>query len=78
MFMEHFLNWYDAETFCKTTNGHLVALETPEEQEFLVDYIRQTNSKRYPAVLFSKQASAHFTEQKQQLLVCQLPGMNLN
>lgn len=44
MFVGHFLTWYDAEAYCKSTKGHLVALETPEEQEYLVDYIQRTNS----------------------------------
>nr|UCK81463.1 C-type lectin domain-containing type 2 protein 1 [Arenicola marina] len=42
MFVGRDLSWYEAEAFCMSTGGHLVALETEEEQTFVVNYIRST------------------------------------
>ncbi len=45
MFVGDYLTWYEAELYCKTTGGHLVALETSDEQEFLIDYVQKSNSE---------------------------------
>ncbi len=39
------LTWFEAELFCQSTRGHLVALETEEEAEYVVQQIRSSRGK---------------------------------
>ncbi len=43
MFVGRDLNWYEAEAFCMSTDGHLVSIESEEEQTFITNYIRSSN-----------------------------------
>lgn len=42
-FISHYFDWYKAELYCMSTGGHLVALESDAENEFLSNYAEQHN-----------------------------------
>ncbi len=54
MFVGDYLTWYEAELYCKTTGGHLVGLETSDEQEFLIDYVQRSNSEYHTGFVLIK------------------------
>merc|ERR1711988_819480 len=39
LFVSRPLSWFEAETFCMSTRGHLVSVESQEEQDYIVNTI---------------------------------------
>ena len=42
-FVAHYFDWYQAELYCMSAGGHLVALESDTENDFLSSYAEQHN-----------------------------------
>ena len=43
LFVTRYMKWYQAETFCMTQGAHLVAIESSQEQTFIMQHIKSNS-----------------------------------
>ena len=39
LFVNQFVTWFVAESYCQNNGGNLIAFETANEQEFIIDHL---------------------------------------